>query len=178
VGHYRSSLDRRNGYSAFYYQLLYICGLARRYGLHRELTPPEWIWPTVNVVLLLLSGVSMLWAGRGNNRNNQSIFVAGTAISVLLACLVLVFRTLEFQALGFRWDSHPYGSIVWTMAGFPHVHVASAIVGTAVVTLLGWIGYFHKERQIGVIVDTIYWNFVALAWIPLYVVLVWVPRLL
>ena len=95
-----------------------------------------------------------------------------------MASIVLVLRSLELMAHDFAWDNHPYGSIVWTMTGFHFVHVVSAIVGTAAVTWLAWRGYFTRERQLGVVVDTLYWYFVAGIWIPLYLVLYWEPRLL
>jgi cytochrome c oxidase subunit I+III len=54
----------------------------------------------------------------------------------------------------------------------------SAIVGTAAVTLLAWRGYFTKQRQLGVVVDTVYWYFVAGVWVPFYVVIYLTPRFL
>lgn len=140
--------------------------------------PPAPLLPSVNVVLLLTSSFTMWLAGWGIDRNRRGVLVFGTAASVVLAVLVLVLRWIELGALGFRWDSHPYGSIVWTMMGFHFVHVASAIIGTAVVSLLAAMGYFAPDRKLGVVVDTLYWYFVAGIWVPLYAVLVWSPRLL
>ncbi len=140
--------------------------------------PPPVLWPSINLALLLSSAGTMYWAGWGINRDSQTILTLGTGLSVLLASIVLVLRSLEFVAFDFAWDSHPYGSIVWTMTGFHFVHVVSAIVGTAAVTWLAWRGYFTRERQLGVVVDTLYWYFVAGIWIPMYLVLYWEPRLL
>lgn len=138
--------------------------------------PPELLWPSVNVVLLLLSAGTMWWAGWGIDRDKQWILTLGTGLSVLLASLTLVLRSLQLDTFDFRWDDHPYGSIVWTITGFHYTHVASAIVGTAVVTLLSTRGYFTPKRQLGVVVDTLYWYFVAGVFVPIYVVLYWVPR--
>lgn len=140
--------------------------------------PPELLLPTINLVLLLCSAGTMYWAGWGINRENQTILTLGTGLSVLLASIVLVLRAIQLWQLDFRWDSHPYGSIIWTISGFHFAHVLSAIVGTAVVTLLSWRGYFTSTRQLGVVVDTLYWYFVAGAWIPFYLVIYWTPRLL
>lgn len=139
--------------------------------------PPDLPWATANVVLLLCSAFTMWWAGWGINRNNQTILTLGTGASVLLASLVLVLRWINLADLRVQWNDSPYGSSVWAMTGFHFIHVASAIFGTAVVTLLSWRGYFTKKRQLGVVVDTLYWNFVAGIWIPFYAVLYWVPRL-
>lgn len=142
-----------------------------------DLAPPPLLWPTINVGLLFLSALTMFWAGRGINRDNQTVLTLGVSLSVILACVVLVLRSLEFAAFDFDWTDHAYGSIVWALAGFHFVHVASIVIGSAVVAILAGMGYFTKERQIGVVVDTNYWYFVVLAWIPLYFTLYWVPRL-
>lgn len=140
--------------------------------------PPSLLLPTANAALLLISSGTMYWAGWGINRGNKLVLTLGTSVSVALACLVLVFRSIELWTLGFTWDSHPYGSIVWVMMGFHFTHVVSAIIGTAVVAVLAGIGYFTPERQLGVVVDTLYWYFVAGIWVALYLVLCWAPRVL
>lgn len=140
--------------------------------------PPGLALPTINLVLLVASSGTMYWAGWGINRENKLVLTLGTSASVALAGVVLVLRWIELSRLGFLWNDHPYGSIVWTMMGFHFTHVLSAIIGTAVVALLAGFGYFTRERQLGVVVDTLYWYFVAGIWIPLYLVLCWAPRLL
>jgi cytochrome c oxidase subunit I+III len=75
-----------------------------------------------------------------------------------------------------RWDEHAYGSILWAITGFHFTHVVSAILGTAVVAVLAWMDYFTSERQLGVVVDTLYWYFVAAVFLPIYLVLYWAPR--
>lgn len=140
------------------------------------LAPPELFWPSLSLVLLLTSCVAMWWSGKAISANKNAQFIASIFTAVTLASLVLVIRWQQFQEFDFRWDDHVYGSVVWTLSGFHFVHVTSAIVGTAVIGILGLKGYFDARQQIGVIVDTLYWNFVALAWIPLYLVLYWMPR--
>lgn len=139
--------------------------------------PPPLLWPSINVGLLLLSSGTMFWAGWGIRRGNQAILAIGVSASVALSCAVLVLRAFEFRAFDFDWTEHAYGSIVWTIAGFHFAHVVSIAIGSAVVALLAWMGYFTRQRQIGVVVDTMYWYFVSFAWIPLYLILFWVPRL-
>jgi cytochrome c oxidase subunit 3 len=139
---------------------------------------PDVVIPTFSLVLLLISCVTMYFAGRAIDRNQVKRFVAYTLASVGLACMVLLLRWQKFHELNFRWDEHVYGSLVWTISGFHFVHVVSAAIGTFAIALFGMAGYFNKQRQIGVVVDTMYWNFVAIAWIPFYFILYWVPRLI
>ena len=133
--------------------------------------------PTLNLALLAASAGTMWVASRALNRGRNAAFVASVFASCALAASVLVLRWQQFGVIEFRWDSHAYGSIVWTMTGFHFVHVVSAVIGTAVVGVLGLLRFFNRERQIAVVVDTIYWYFVAVVWLPFYVVLYWVPRL-
>lgn len=140
--------------------------------------PPPLLWPSLNVVLLLASMGTMYWASWGINRGNQRILVWGVTLSVLLHGAVLVLRGLQMAAFPYRWDEHAYASIVWTITGFHFTHVASAIVGSAAVAVLAARGYFTRERQLAVIVDTLYWYFVSAVWVPFYLVLYWSPRLL
>lgn len=140
--------------------------------------PPDLLLPSVNVVLLGASAFTMWWAGQGINRGNKTVLAIGTGASVLLATLVLVLRTVQMAEFEFAWNDHAYGSIVWTITGFHYTHVASAIVGTAVVTILSIRGYFTPERQLGVVVDTLYWYFVAGIFLPIWLVLYISPRIL
>lgn len=142
------------------------------------LEPPPLFWETINLGLLIASAVVMGWAGKQIQQGRQGRLVAGLIAAILLDGLVLVFRWFQFEAFGFRWDEHAYGSIVWTITGFHFTHVASAIVGTAVVAVLGIRGFWNQERQLAIVVDTMYWYFVSFAWIPLYLTIYWVERLL
>tara|TARA_R100001039_G_scaffold38191_2_gene38844 strand:+ start:481 stop:1113 length:633 start_codon:yes stop_codon:yes gene_type:complete len=137
----------------------------------------ELLWPTVSMVLLLVSCVTMYLAGKSVNRDRVTAFVIYTWASVALATVVLVIRWLQFQTFDFSWNDHVYGSLVWTISGFHFLHVVSAATGTSVVALLGMKKFFNSKQRIGVVVDTLYWNFVALAWIPFYLILYWAPRM-
>jgi cytochrome c oxidase subunit III len=160
-----------SGFIAAYFYLRFVPESAAQ-----ALPPPELLWPSVNVALLLASCATMWAAGRFLNRDRVRPFVLTVSASVLLAALTLPLRWWQFDRFGFRWDEHAYGSIVWTITGFHFMHVVSAVIGTAVVAVLGRRGFFSARQQIAVVVDTLYWYFVAAVWLPLYVVLYWSPR--
>ena len=139
--------------------------------------PSPLLYPSLSVLLLLASGATMLWAGKAMTRNQNGRFVLLIFASVGLASLTLLLRWLQFGEFTFQWNDHAYGSLMWTISGFHFTHVVSAVIGTAVIGILGMMRFFTPRRQIGVIVDTMYWNFVALAWLPYYLLLYWVPRI-
>ncbi|TFL18362.1 cytochrome c oxidase subunit 3 [Jannaschia formosa] len=140
--------------------------------------PPALLWPTLVLFVLPLSSLTMWWAGKGSDAGRRRQLALGVTASVGLASLALVFRSIQIAEFDIRWDEHAYGSILWAVTGFHYTHVVSAIVGTAVVAVLAWRGYFTPERQLGVVVDTLYWYFVAGVFLPIYLVLYWAPRLL
>ncbi|MEI4469732.1 cytochrome c oxidase subunit 3 [Frigidibacter sp. MR17.24] len=140
--------------------------------------PPPILWPTVVLCLLPVSSMTMWWAGKGSDAGDARRLSLGLALSVLVACLVLGVRAVQMTAFDIRWDAHAYGSMLWVITGFHFTHVASAIVGTAAVTVLSFRGYFTPSRQLGVVVDTLYWYFVAAAYLPIYLVLYIAPRVL
>lgn len=142
------------------------------------LEPPPLTYETINVFLLLASAVAIGWAGRRMRRDDRRGLIAGIGVSLTLALAVLVLRWLQFGELDFGAGDHAYGSIVWVVSGLHFLHVVATFVGTAAIWALGLVGYWTRERQLGVVVDTMYWYFVALVWVPAYLVLYWTERLI
>ena len=138
--------------------------------------PPDLLWATVVLLVLPISSVTMWWAGKGSDAARKTQLALGVTLSCLLATLALIFRSIQIAAFDIRWDEHAYGSIIWAITGFHFTHVVSAILGTAVVAVLAWRDYFTPERQLSVVVDTLYWYFVAGVFVPIYLVLYWAPR--
>jgi heme/copper-type cytochrome/quinol oxidase subunit 3 len=134
--------------------------------------------PTIELAILLLSCITMYLAGKAIDNNRVKRFVVYTFLSVAMASIVLWLRWHHMDAFEIGWDQHVYGSLLWTITGFHFLHVVSAAIGTAVIGCFGIAGFFNTQRQLGVVVDTLYWNFVAVAWLPFYGVLYWAPRLL
>jgi cytochrome c oxidase subunit III len=133
--------------------------------------------PTVVVLLLGVSSAAMIWSGKGAERGDDRATWLGIAIAVGFGFLALALRWFNLATLAFRWDSHAYGSFVWTITGLHFAHVLASGLGTAVVGYLAWRGYFDPRRRLAVVADAMYWQFVVIIWIPVYVVLYWGPRL-
>ena len=139
---------------------------------------PDLLFSTIVLAVLPISSFTMWWAGKGADAGRRTQLALGVSLSVGLACLALVLRSYQLIAFDIDWKSHAYGSILWTITGFHFTHVVSAILGTAVVAVLAWRGYFTPERQLGVVVDTLYWYFVAGVFLPIWLVVYISPRVL
>lgn len=138
--------------------------------------PLPLVYPTIDVLLLVLCSVGMYYGGIGVQRGRNRVFVWWVVVTCIASLLVAFLRFLQFKELGFTWRKNTYASFVWVLTGFHLFHVVSALLGTAVIGWLAAKGYYTEQRRLGVQVDTIYWYFVSAIWVPIYVVLYWAPR--
>ena len=77
-------------------------------------------------------------------------------------------RLLNFAYLNTRWDTDAYGSIVWFILGLHATHLATDLGDTIVLTVLMFTRHAQPRRFSDVTDNAFYWNFVVLAWLPLY----------
>ena len=134
-------------------------------------------WGTLNLAIVLLSAIPNHWAKGAAERYDLGRTRAG-----LLACLVfelaaIAIRFLEFGALNVAWDTNAYGSIVWTLLGLHTLHLVTDFVDSAVLYALVLRDPVEGKSFVDVTENAIYWDFVVLAWIPIYLVIYWGARL-
>lgn len=139
---------------------------------------PELFLPTVNTLVLIGSSGAVYMADKAiaerGDKRALNLWLAG---SVLLAAVFLVLKVVEYAQKEYFWDTHAYGSVVWTIVVFHSSHVLSVVLKTLVVIALGLKGHWTKERHQGVKVNGLYWHFVVGIWIPLYLTIYWSPRI-
>jgi cytochrome c oxidase subunit III len=100
-------------------------------------------------------------------------------IADLFAIGFVVVRVFEYTTLHVSWDSNAYGSIVWTLLSLHTVHLVTDLADSLVLTAMMYTRHGHElKRFIDVSENAFYWYFVVFAWIPIYAVLYWAPRLL
>lgn len=139
--------------------------------------PPKLLLPSINTLVLLTSSLILHWADKGIRKGDQRRLLRGLLLAAAMAVLFLVLKVVEYAAVPYRWDTHAYASAVWTLVGFHSMHVLSLLLKTVVVATLASRNYFTSERRLGVTINGLYWHFVVVVWIPLYVVIYWVPRI-
>jgi heme/copper-type cytochrome/quinol oxidase subunit 3 len=139
--------------------------------------PPDLRWGTLNLFVLLVSAVPNELAKRAA----EKLDLRGVQLW-LIACLVFgvafnVIRGFEFLSLNCLWNTNAYGSIVWFLLGLHTTHILTDVADTAVLTVLMFVGPIEEKRFIDVAENSFYWYFVVLAWVPIYAVIYWAPRL-
>jgi len=138
---------------------------------------PGLLYPTINLVILLAS----LWPNEMAKRSAEDMQLAKTRLWMVVADLFalgfVVVRVFEYGQLNVSWDSNAYGSVTWTLLGLHTVHLVTDFADTLVLTVLVFTHHGNKPRRfVDVAENAFYWYFVVLTWIPIYLVLYWVPR--
>jgi cytochrome c oxidase subunit III len=138
--------------------------------------PPALFWGTLNTVVLVASAWPNHLAKRAAERLDRHSVQVWLTVCLAMALAFLVIRWLEFEALGCRWDTDAYGSIVWTLLGLHTFHLITDTWDTAVLTALFFTGPLEGKRYVDVSENALYWYFVVLSWLPIYAVVYWAPR--
>ena len=92
--------------------------------------------------------------------------------------VLLIIRGFEFNSLNCRWTDNAYASIVWALLLLHTTHILTDWFDTVVLyalmkTRLGYEG----RRLVDTDENSLYWRYVWLLWIPIYIMIYWIPRL-
>jgi cytochrome c oxidase subunit III len=140
--------------------------------------PPHLLWSSVFLVLMLVSLWPNHWAARVAREQNLDSVRLGLFIASLFGVVLIAIRIYEFRSLNIRWDENAYGSIVWMLLALHTTHLVTDVIDTIVLGVLMLTGPLHKKRFSDVTDNAFYWDFVVLAWIPIYAVIYVAPRLM
>jgi len=140
--------------------------------------PPSLRWGTLNTIVLLGSAVPNELAKRAAERIDLAKVRLWLVVCLLFGVAFNALRVLEFASLNVRWDQYAYGSITWFLLGLHTTHIVTDVLDTGVLTVLMFTGPIEEKRFVDVSENAFYWYFVVLAWLPIYGVIYWAPRLL
>jgi heme/copper-type cytochrome/quinol oxidase subunit 3 len=156
---------------------LYLRGQAQAWPLAGD-TPPDH-WAGLTFTLLAVASVAPnLWVARCAKKKDEVAVRWGVVLMTLIGVLLMVIRGVELSHLNIRWDEDAYGSLVWLLMILHTTHVVTDLGDTAVLGL--WL-FTHKvgDDQFSDVNDNAgYWNFVIIAWLPVYLLVYWGGRLL
>jgi cytochrome c oxidase subunit III len=138
---------------------------------------PVLFWGTLNTVILLGSTVPNQLAKRAAERLDLKAVRLWLCIALLFGLLFGVVRIFEFRNLNVWWDSNAYGSIVWTLLGFHTLHLLTDLLDSSALAVLLFKGPLEENHFTDAADNALYWDFVVIAWIPLYVLIYLAPRL-
>jgi cytochrome c oxidase subunit III len=139
--------------------------------------PPDLRWGLINTLILFASLVPNELARRAGEQVDLRAVRIWMVACLLFGAAFNVARIYEFRHLNVLWDRDAYGSIVWMLLGLHTTHIVTDFLDTAVLTVLMFTGPVEEKRFIDVEENAVYWYFVVLAWLPIYGVIYWAPRL-
>jgi len=139
--------------------------------------PPLLLWGTVNTLVMLASAVPNELARRAGERIDLPKVRLWLVVGLIFGVAFNVIRVLEFAGLDVLWNTNAYGSVVWLLLGLHTTHILTDVLDTGVLTVLMFTGPIEEKRFVDVAENAMYWYFVVFAWLPIYGVIYWAPRL-
>src|SRR3569833_1891788 len=139
--------------------------------------PPALLAGTLFTIVMLLSEIPNTIVKRaaegGKLREVRWLLLLMSAIGLVLS----IIRIFEFRSLHVQWYDNAYGSIVWALLVLHTTHILTDWGDTLVLAALmhtkhGIVG----RRFVDVSENALYWRCVWLAWLPIYLLIYWVPR--
>jgi cytochrome c oxidase subunit III len=138
--------------------------------------PPELRYGTAFTLLMIASLVPNYYVLRAARRQELRQARRGLLVMIAIAFALLVLRGFEFTTLNVHWTDNAYGSIVWAIMLIHTTHLATDAYDSLPLVVLLYTRETDGRRFSDVEDNALYWNFVALAWLPLYALLYWLPR--
>ena len=139
---------------------------------------PDVLAGTLFTIVILLSEIPNTIIKKAANSGDVPAIRRLLPAMVAVGVVLLIIRGFEFNSLNCRWTDDAYSSIIWALLLLHTGHILTDWLDTAVlaglmVTPLAYEGRRHVEVD----ENAMYWRFVWLLWIPIYLMIYWVPRL-
>jgi cytochrome c oxidase subunit 3 len=132
---------------------------------------------TAEVVVLLVSLLPMILVDRAARREQHLPVTVGMAVAVAFGLASMGLRALQFAgALGCRWDTHAYGSLVWLLLGMHAAHVITSTLENALILAVLVIGPVERKDYVDAHANALFWYFVVGTWVAVYALVYLSPR--
>jgi heme/copper-type cytochrome/quinol oxidase subunit 3 len=133
---------------------------------------PDLVFPTFNMVMLLLSCIAAFVIDRASLTKNMPAIRTGHIVSLVVGVTFLAIQYgVIVPDLGYKWSDHAYGSIVWTIIGLHTLHMIAATGETALLFIYSLFKPVTKKHLLDFRCTAVYWYFVALVWVPFYFII-------
>ena len=138
---------------------------------------PDLLWGAIFTIGLLLSEILNRWVPKKAREKDERRVRRGMLAITIAGAVLMAFRAMELNHLNIGWETDAYGSVVWLLMFLHTTHVVTQLGETAVLSL--WL-YTHEvgDDQFADVQDNAnYWSFVVVAWLPIYAIVYWAPRI-
>lgn len=139
--------------------------------------PPDLLAGTLFTLVMLASEIPNSWTKKVAEKEDIASVRRGLVVMTLVGIPLFVLRGFEFASLNVGWTDNPYGSVLWMLLVLHTTHVLTDWIDTATLTVLMHTRHGHSGRRFAdVSENSLYWRFVWLTWLPIYLLIYWVPR--
>lgn len=139
---------------------------------------PDLLVPTINTVLLLAVIAPMHAVKKAAERRDRRAVARGLAVATAMTVVVTALRWLDLLALNVRWDAHAYASAAWGVVVLHATLLLVDVFETGTLAALFLLGKAKQKHYPDAADAADYQYFLSLAWVPLYFIVYWGPRLL
>ena len=131
---------------------------------------PSLVYPTINLAVILISIVPVYLADRASRRLDLGGVKLWLLVSSLISIVIPVLRWFELWSLNVRWDSNAYGSAAWLIVATHASLLVLDVADTVGLTLFYWFRRMPIKAMSDVADNSFYWYFMALIWVPIYLI--------
>lgn len=139
---------------------------------------PDLLIPTLNTLLLLAVIVPMQRVKKAAERQDRRAVARGLFIATGMTVAVNVLRWFELMALNVKWDAHAYASAAWGVVVLHSTLTVVDVFETGTLGVLFASGRAMRKHYPDAVDAGLYQWFLSLAWVPVYLVVYWGPRVL
>ena len=133
--------------------------------------------PTALLLLMLASLPLVAWTQRAARRFDAARVKRGLALLTLVGAAFVALRSWELlRSLNVRWDANAYGSVQWLVLVMHGTLMLVELVEVGGMALIFRFGPVEQKHCSDVYDIAFYWQFMVLAWVPLYLLCFWLPR--
>jgi heme/copper-type cytochrome/quinol oxidase subunit 3 len=140
--------------------------------------PPDLLAGTIFTVVILVSEIPNTLIKNAARAGDVATIRRLLPLMVGIGIALLIIRGFEFNSLNCWWYDNAYASIIWTVLLLHATHLITDWMDTVVLwaLIMTPLGY-EPRRLVDVDENSMYWRYVWLLWIPVYLLIYWVPRL-
>jgi len=139
---------------------------------------PDLLAGTLFTIIMLLSEIPNTMVKKAARAGDVPAIRLLLPVMVAIGAVLLVIRGFEFNSLNCRWTDDAYSSIIWALLVLHASHLITDWGDTVVLAALMYTPVSHEGRRwVDVDENSLYWRYVWLLWIPIYLMIYWIPRL-
>jgi cytochrome c oxidase subunit 3 len=140
--------------------------------------PPDVLAGTLFTIVILLSEFPNTIVKKAAVLGDVPTIRRLLPVMVGVGVVLIVIRAFEFNSLNCRWTDDAYASIIWALLVLHTSHILTDWIDTVVLGGLMFTPVAYEPRRwVDVDENSMYWRYVWLLWIPIYLMIYWVPRL-